>query len=341
MSYFYLKYEYIGGEAYRGVLTGLSEAFLIDSKTYQTIIEEDEHAKEHIFPFLQGRNITPYGKAEASSYLILFAKGWTRGKQSFENENEAWNYLKSQYPSIASWLEPFAEKGRKRTDKGDYWWELRACDYYEIFDKPKIMYQKFQVKPCFVYDLNGLYCNDSMWVIPTESKVLLAVLNSRMGWWLITKFCSQIQGGYQLIWKYFGQIPIIDCDDKYLSANADTMLSLNQQLQEKRSRFLRRLTENIEGVKITTALQTFDQMDFAAFVAELKKQKIKLTLQQQDEWEDYFRQYADACHQLTDQIAATDREIDLRVYHLYGLTYDEVLTVDPNTTITKLEYENK
>lgn len=119
------------------------------------------------------------------------------------------------------------------------------------------------------------------------------------------------------------------------------MLSLNSQLQEKRSRLLRRLSENLEGVKITTALQTFDQMDFAAFVAELKKQKIKLTLQQQDEWEDYFRQYADACHQLTGQIDATDREIDLRVYHLYGLTYDEVLTVDPNTIITKVEYENK
>lgn len=333
--------EHIGGEAYRGVLTGLSEAFLIDSKTYQTIIEEDEDAKEHIFPFLQGRNITPYGKAEASSYLILFAKGWTQRKQSFENENEAWNYLKSQYPSIASWLEPFAEKGRKRTDKGDYWWELRACDYYDMFDKPKIMYQAFQVKPCFIYDTGGFYSNNSMWFIPTESKVLLAVLNSRMGWWLITKFCSQIQGGYQLIWKYFGQIPIINCDDKYLSANADTMLSLNQQIHEKRSRFLRRLMENIEGVKITTALQTFDQMDFAAFAAELKKQKIKLTLQQQDEWEDYFRQYTDACHQLIDQIAATDREIDLRVYHLYGLTYDEVLTVDSNTTITKEEYENE
>ena len=126
-----------------------------------------------------------------------------------------------------------------------------------------------------------------------------------------------------------------------LDSLANTMLSLNQQLHDKRSRFLRRLTENIEGVKITTSLQTFDQMGFAGFVAELKKQKIKLTLQQQDEWEDYFRQYADACHQLTDQIAATDREIDLRVYHLYGLTYDEVLTVDPNTTITKVEYENK
>ena len=32
--------------------------------------------------------------------------------------------------------------------------------------------------------------------------------------------------------------------------------------------------------------------------------------------------------------------IDLLVYHLYGLTYDEVLIVDPETPITKEEYEN-
>ena len=119
---------------------------------------------------------------------------------------------------------------------------------------------------------------------------------------------------------------------------ADTMLSLNKQLQEKRSRFLRRLSENFEGVKITTAMQTFDQMEFKAFVAELKKQKIKLSLAQQDEWEDYFNQYRNDCQQLSEQIAQTDREIDLRVYQLYGLTYDEVKTVDPETTITMAEY---
>jgi hypothetical protein len=31
-------------------------------------------------------------------------------------------------------------------------------------------------------------------------------------------------------------------------------------------------------------------------------------------------------------------EIDLHVYHLYGLTYDEVLTVDPNIPIRREEY---
>ena len=32
-------------------------------------------------------------------------------------------------------------------------------------------------------------------------------------------------------------------------------------------------------------------------------------------------------------------KIDFLVYHLYGLTYDEVLVVDPDTPITREEYE--
>ena len=120
------------------------------------------------------------------------------------------------------------------------------------------------------------------------------------------------------------KIPIPVCnEDSILSDLADTMLSLNYQLQEKRSRFLRRLSENMGGIKITTALQTFDQMEFAGFVAELKKQKIKLSLVQQDEWEVYFNQYRGACQELTAQIAATDNEIDNRVFDLYGLTQEE------------------
>lgn len=36
-----------------------------------------------------------------------------------------------------------------------------------------------------------------------------------------------------------------------------------------------------------------------------------------------------------------ENEIDKQVYHLYGLTYDEILIVDPETPITREEYESK
>ena len=76
------------------------------------------------------------------------------------------------------------------------------------FEKAKIMYQVLQVKPCFIYDNKGLLCNNSMWFISSDNKALLGILNSKMGWWLISKYCTAIQNGFQLIWNYFGQIPI-------------------------------------------------------------------------------------------------------------------------------------
>ena len=36
-----------------------------------------------------------------------------------------------------------------------------------------------------------------------------------------------------------------------------------------------------------------------------------------------------------------ENEIDFMVYKLYGLTYDEVLVVDPETPITREQYEAK
>ncbi len=196
---------YIEDEAYYGIKTGLTEAFVIDAVTCNSLIAEHENHAEILRPFLLGRNIKPYGTPTVDKYLIFLPKGITNTRRR-ESEPEAW--LQETFPGIYAWLKPFQERAEKRTDKGDYWWEIRACDYYHAFAKPKIMYQKFQVKPCFIYDEQGRFCNDSMWIIPKADKTLFAILNSRMGWFLISSYCTAIQNGFQLIFKYFGQIPI-------------------------------------------------------------------------------------------------------------------------------------
>ncbi|MBA4408972.1 MAG: type II restriction endonuclease [Odoribacter sp.] len=216
--------DYISGSSYRGILTGLTEAFLINSETKERLIEEDKNSEELIKSFLLGRNIKPYASSKADNWLILIPKGFTiKRNLSPDNPNfiaepvprygnmhpeVAWEWFEKNYPAIARHLFPFKEKAEIRTDMGDFWWELRACDYYHEFESPKIMYQVMQVKPCFIYDENGQYCNNSMWIIPKDDKFLVGILNSKIGWWLISKYCTAIQNGYQLIWQYFGQIPI-------------------------------------------------------------------------------------------------------------------------------------
>ena len=181
----------------------------------------------------------------------------------------------------------------------------------ERFEQPKVLVRDTGGGLMATFDNYAYYAKDVIIIEHKEQstialKALAILLNSRLlRWFYETTFPTLHVQRNEL-----ASLPIPNLKNTTeLSVLADTMLALHQQLQEKRSRFLRRLTENFDGVKITAALQTFDTMDFKSFVAELKKQKIKLTLSQQDEWEE--------------QIKATDNEIDNRVFDLYGLTEEE------------------
>ena len=111
---------------------------------------------------------------------------------------------------------------------------------------------------------------------------------------------------------------------------ANKMLALNQELQTKSTRFTKRVTDNFEIEKISKKLDSFYNYDFKTFVAELKKQKVVLSLKQQDEWQDYFDSYKTEINQLQNTIQQTDNEIDKMVYELYGLSDEEIKIVEEN-----------
>ena len=209
----------VGKESYRGLLTGLSKAFNVSIETANRLIAEDESAQKILRPFMQGRGMIPFGKPDKASYLLFIPKGFTmkafglnpedkEDREKMPKELEAWEWFERTYPSVAHWLIQFKHEASKRSDKGDYWWELRACAYYDEFSMPKLFYQTFQVRPCFIYSDRSVFCNNSMWFLSIKDKALLALLCSNMGWWLISKYCPRIQNGYQLIWDNFKQISI-------------------------------------------------------------------------------------------------------------------------------------
>ncbi len=241
------------------------------------------------------------------------------------------------------------------TERSPY--QLSRPTFRELYDCPKLLTNKIGALKV-VLDTNKLLCDQTnricvLWkdLIGVENasinnsvkkfstisrseleglsssidiRFLLVILNSKYANHLLNSIRGS--GNIDVNPEYIRNIPIpaisLDAQQPFI-ALADKMLSLNKELQEKRSQFLRSLTRNLEGVKITTALQTFDELDFAGFVAELKKQKIRLSLSQQDEWEPYFNDYNAACNTLKEQISETDREIDTRVFDLYGLTPEE------------------
>lgn len=305
-----------------GIKTGYNDAFFIDGATRERLIGEDPKSAELIKPLLRGRDLQAWYASNDGQYLINPHNGIPKKNIPPINIED--------FQAIKKHLNKFFDKLSKRGDKGLTPYNLRSCDYLEEFSKPKIMYSEITAFFPFVFDDSGLMCNNKIFFITANDdsvnlKFITAILNSKLCKLWIWYNCPELQGGTREIRKvYFENFRIpLDVDQQPLADLTDLQMCQVRQLQEKRSRFLRRFTGNFDGLKITTALQTFEQLDFAAFTKELKKQKIRLTLIQQDEWEDYFNQYREACQTLSQQITQTNNEIDQRVFDIYGLTAEE------------------
>lgn len=184
--------EYVNGKIYRGILTGLNEAFVIDAATKERLIAEDLRSAEVIKPFLAGRDVKRYQTPKVDKYLVLLEKGVTNEKRKGVDA-EIW--LKTTYPAIHSWLKPFEEKAKIRADKGEYWWELRACDYYPEFGKHLTMYQEICTYQSFGWSNGGLFCNNKIFIVPEVDTFLLALLNTKVVWFFLNQVASKLQGG--------------------------------------------------------------------------------------------------------------------------------------------------
>jgi hypothetical protein len=116
------------------------------------------------------------------------------------------------------------------------------------------------------------------------------------------------------------QIPLID--------KADLLLKLNKELQTESQKFQRTIQRKFDLEDLPKKLQDWYNLSYAEFIKELAKKKIKLSLSDEAEWEDYFTQESKKALDLKAQINATDKAIDAMVYELYDLTKEEIETVE-------------
>jgi len=272
--------EYVNEAIYSGIKTGLNKSFVIDEEIKNKLILEDPKSAEIIKPYLFGREIKRYQTSKSKKYLIFIPKGWTKNK-SGDSKNK-WKWLVDNYPAIGHFFEPFSLEGEQRSDKGDYWWELRACDYYDIYEKPKIIYSEIAINGQFTLDLDKCYLDMTCYILGNDSKYLLGILNSKLCSFIFSKISSEIQGGF-FRWKrqYMAKVPIrtINPNDPTDVSRHDRMVALVTQMLD--------LNKKLPDVRL-----------------DHEKKMI------------------------LGQIDATDRQIDILVYELYGLTEEEIAIVE-------------
>ena len=242
------------GKCYYGVKTALNEAFVTENNLGSYNVLKDVY---------DGKDLKKWATPQPFKKMIVFESKSTSKNFGKLSEDVAFEKMKVAYPEIISHLEPFKEKAKKRFDKGEYWWELRNCAYYDLFEKPKIIFPNLQNNNKFAFDDTGVYLNAPAVFLPSNDKALLAVLNSKVVWHFLKSVCVIRSGGYiEVKPQYFEQIPIPNIDATI--QNKLTVLA-DKAIQAK---------TNNQQADITEIENQVDQLVYQLY--ELTEEEIKI-----------------------------------------------------------------
>ncbi len=349
----------VGSPLY-GIKTGLNEAFIIDRATRDRLVYADIASEPVFKPFLEGKDIKRWQVESEDRWLILLPKGWTRNAMRATHQSEpgfvqaepgsvraepveaqAWAWLSARHPALATWLAPFADAARKRTDQGDYWWELRACAYYDKFAQAKIYYPDICVAPSFFLDSQGHYSGNTGYFLPVSHAWLTAFMNSKVAWFLIMGLSTHIRGGYRRMFTQHLETLPIPSSSPEAQAQLSALATAAAQTASERLNAQRGLARRIldllpnpppKGAQTSLGdklLQWWLLDDFKAFAAEVAKRfKADIPLRERNDWESLFNEQRVRVHQLNASVAAVERSIDVAVYALFGLNAADIALIE-------------
>jgi hypothetical protein len=212
--------KHVNGHFYRGMLTGLNEAFVIDEATKNRLISEDSKSAEIIKPFLRGKDVKKWRIQHKGLYLIAFPFGF--------------HSALTDYPAILKHLERYESKLRKRgqcksSRSGKpggqhHWLELDnnpKKEYLNLHEQDKLIYPELASEPRFAFDDSGSFVDCTVYLVPFASPWLAAIMNSSVTTRFIRLISAVNRGGYLRFKKqYMQQIPVpiaSDADKRKLS----------------------------------------------------------------------------------------------------------------------------
>ncbi|MFY9581576.1 MAG: TaqI-like C-terminal specificity domain-containing protein, partial [Bacteroidales bacterium] len=216
---------------YRGVLTGLNEAFIITTEKRNEILANCKDASERkrteaiIKPILRGRDIKRYYYEWAGLWLLWVYQG-------IEIE---------KYPSILNHLLPFKKKLEVRTGgakvAGDpstvpyKWYELQVDSVAHIseFEKEKVVYGQFQDYAEYALAGKGIFLSSNEYMIGGNynKKYFLAVLNSKLIQWYLRNITG-VMGEKLKIGQKSNfikiPIPVIDSSNQHIVSQIESLV---------------------------------------------------------------------------------------------------------------------
>ena len=214
---------------------------------------------------------------------------------------------------------------------------IKSGGDYKVYEKERIVIRQIGKTPIIGYCEANILTSNTIYNIFSITdkfnlKYIFTLLNSK----LLKKYWEYKYNdnknlfpkikGYQLDDLPLVNIPL-EKQQPFIE-KADKMLSLNRELQDLSQKFQRMVLRKFDLEKLSTKLQEWHLLDFSDFIKELKRLKVKLSLSQESEWEEYFLEEKSKAIAVDSEIKNTDKEIDYMVYRLYDLTDEEIKIIE-------------
>jgi hypothetical protein len=325
-----------GVQFYRGVVTGLNEAFYLTSEDAVERFRNDDASAALLRPAIRGEEVRRFEIHATGLQLVRVPCGVTHSllagaerdsiggdspRRNRVSEKKAWALFQDAFPAAAQHLARFESITRKRDDQGEFWWELRPCDYYPVFEKPKVVFPQTGKEPRFAMDTTGYDLDQTVYAVAAQDWFVLALLNSRSVEWYIREVSSTVRGGYlRFLTQYLENIPVPNvsaADHDAVAACARKAQKLHGQRRARVESFLRDIGLPSAQLTSRNPLEQPWTLPPAEFTRRTPHPDLKM-----------FTTARDETAALTDQVQEIEREIDARVAALYGLTSEDIKIVE-------------
>ena len=325
--------EYAGVKPYRGVVTGYNEAFLIDTATRDRLVAEDPWSAEIIKPYLRGQDVQRWAPSWEGLWMIFARRGI---------EIDRYPAVRRHLAQHRRGLEPKPEDWSDRRDgrwlgrkPGTYeWYEIQdAVAYWELLERPKILYPDIMWRAQFCLDDDGRFTNNTVYFLPTGDLWLLAVLNSPLAWWLAWREAQHAKDEALRFFNTFVEGFPIAAPDEQIRSEAwgavGDLMSTRRDVQSDRASFLDWLGIEHGLEKPGQRLEAPFELTSDELVAEVKKRRGKKGLSAAA-LKSLREEYARTVEPMRETVARAlqlERRLAGLVDEAYGLTAEEVALV--------------
>ena len=307
-----------------GIKTGSNTSYIMNKEEVPEEIKNSVLLKE----YLVGREVKKYNPIDTAN-KIVFPYEQSENQvlaliEDFNNHREVLSFLEKDKDKLSNRaiIDKGIEKGTKK------WYEYQQIKLNFPFREEYIVYPDISSTVNFTIAKDVLI-DMTCFGLPTNSKSVLGILNSKLIEVYLNSVCVKARGGYlRLKSQYILNIPLPEnFESKDLNSAVTLVLETYSSFNDQKRKFINFvLSQN--NISVNKKLENWHELDFVDFIKELNKAIKKaggtpLTKKDEFEWLELFEENKKKAQELQSQITQTEKEIDMMVYELYGLTEEE------------------